>query len=830
MDSRRTGSDELVYIQTNSFSLTIKGSASHPSLPGVSFDEKDAVLRVRSDSPLEEVDLQGEHDLVSYAEKEHLYVREYRQTPVFFEQQQYEIVIEPATNHSVKFWHENFNIRRKVTQTGRNKSLLTGSINFDNNIGFSDLVITVDNKSSLTLTIEVFPTKISYREDYVAIISDITTEVYNLVFDFLKKTYSSFGITTTKVSSMVEFYSIIRKIYDKFISSADMILKNPHHMLISEHEIMPAHKIKETDVQTIKWLQKHPSHIAKEPNNRIKVDKALSVKKYVTYNTKENRLAKYMLLQTAKRLQQFKSIYCRTDKDDNNSEDSIEDTNKDMDYTVVSNLNSMISGIERRCNTGVFGEIEASITNTGMSLVFGMAPGYRELFRCYLLMQHGLSVSSSLFDLSVKDLARLYEYWCFIKLNSILKKKYQLKRQDIIKSTSNGLSVELKQGMQSRVRYTDPKTNEGIELYYNPKKKDLPTGPQKPDNILAIKKYGSNTEYKYVFDAKYRIDPGTKDSDTSPGPQVDTINAMHRYRDAFVLETPVTPYERTMFGAYVLFPYHDEEQYKSHKFYQSIKTVNVGGLPFLPSATTLVENLLDELVSDSADSAFERATLPLGIESRLARVDWSRRDVLVGHVRSRSHLDKFLNDRVYFIEASSIKEDAFPIRYVALYQSKSVFGSNAKLKYYGEVSKTEIVTGFDINLDGEDAYKVFYRFNIVRWDVLSRPIEPRELAQQVMYTNLFLLQHCSQIPELYLKTEEEYRLYYELRRRTETTDINCSGVASQIKVGKYLICFDNGNILLNFEGNTEPHCSITEFIKNPNHQFRRLFDKVMADK
>ena len=71
----------------------------------------------------------------------------------------------------------------------------------------------------------------------------------------------------------------------------------------------------------------------------------------------------------------------------------------------------------------------------------------------------------------------------------------------------------------------------------------------------------------------------------------------------------------------------------------------------MPTATTLVEDLLDELVSDSYESAFERTTLPRGIESRLAKVDWSRRDVLVGSVKFSDYLASFLNNREYYIEA-----------------------------------------------------------------------------------------------------------------------------------------------------------------------------------
>ena len=112
----------------------------------------------------------------------------------------------------------------------------------------------------------------------------------------------------------------------------------------------------------------------------------------------------------------------------------------------------------------------------------------------------------------------------------------------------------------------------------------------------------------------------------NPGPEVGDINTMHRYRDAIVYQNGGSPYERTMFGAYVLFPYSNEEDYQHHRFYESIGKVNIGGLPFLPSAMSLVSQMLDELISDSPESAFERATLPRGIEAKLQKVDWNTRD------------------------------------------------------------------------------------------------------------------------------------------------------------------------------------------------------------
>ena len=128
-----------------------------------------------------------------------------------------------------------------------------------------------------------------------------------------------------------------------------------------------------------------------------------------------------------------------------------------------------------------------------------------------------------------------------------------------------------------------------------------------------------------------------------------------------------------MFGAYVLFPYKNENEYKSHHFFESIEKVNIGGLPFLPSATGLVTQMLDELIADSPASAFERATLPLGIEEKLARVDWARRDVLVGTFGSTRQFAACLEKNFYYIPKALVGDGDLPVHYVALYQTKNLY-------------------------------------------------------------------------------------------------------------------------------------------------------------
>lgn len=74
-----------------------------------------------------------------------------------------------------------------------------------------------------------------------------------------------------------------------------------------------------------------------------------------------------------------------------------------------------------------------------------MAPGYRELYRYYQLIQRGISFSGEVYSFSVKETSTLYEYWCFIKLVNIMKKKYTLldDSEDIIKANRKGVTVTL---------------------------------------------------------------------------------------------------------------------------------------------------------------------------------------------------------------------------------------------------------------------------------------------------------------------------------------------------------------------------------------------------
>ncbi|OIK11922.1 hypothetical protein BIV60_17205 [Bacillus sp. MUM 116] len=113
---------------------------------------------------------------------------------------------------------------------------------------------------------------------------------------------------------------------------------------------------------------------------------------------------------------------------------------------------------------------------------------------------------------------------------------------------------------------------------------------------------------------------------------------MHRYRDSIVASVVNGPYERTAFGAYVLFPWFDEQSYQDHHFYESIDKVNIGGLPFLPNATSLVERFVERLIDKSPEEIQREGILPRGtIEEWKSNLDEM---VLVGLVSNEENYQK----------------------------------------------------------------------------------------------------------------------------------------------------------------------------------------------
>ena len=806
MASHHTGSDKLLEIRTEYVDVVIKSKGRQAFIFGKEGDKSSSLKVVGQNLERISVPILGYKEV--FIDHKGGAIHEYPVTPLFFEQTDYLVTIQGRSKETLEFRSNSSLIEGRVNRVmDDNPTLLTGVINFGNNVGYSDLIVLANGRQVLSVRMEVYPTKVSYKEDYQAMMTDINNMVSEAVLDFMKKTYQVFVPNHKKNEIPAVFFTVLQTIYEKYIKAVNRIIMVPHHKLITEHEVLPYYKVKRIDNRSKRWVEKHPEYV-RHNGDTIQAERILSARKRITYDTQENRLVRFMLQSTVKKIDEFTYRYInRTEK---------------PEESILNGVRKMEGEIRRLLTTTFLKDVSDYDATQSMSLVFGMAPGYRELYKYYLMLQNGISVGGEAFRMSVRETAQLYEYWCFIKLYDILRTRYTLKSPDIIKVDRSGVTINLVRGAASKVDFLNTKTGERICLAYNPSESKTPTGNQRPDNTLELEKKGSSSNYKYVFDAKYRIEMEPNRNNypgETPGPKIDDINTMHRYRDAIVYKNPESrfTFEKTMYGAYILFPYTKEDEYKDHPLYKSIETVNIGGLPFLPSATSLVTELLDDLISESSASAFERAVLPKGIEKKLKKVDWDTTDVLIGNSKDEKHFRDYIEGKYYYTDKRNMNQ--FPIQYIALYQ-------NGKgIRHFGKVRTVQEIIRDTSDKEGKQLSVKGYRFSVFDWEELPQPISPSEFAPRpIGYTNYFLLTNSERYSELYLHTEDEYRLYFELKRRAaislikkENEDRIEQFIAADFKIavkdGKFVLLEDNGEKDL---------CLKRDFAKRPGAKFKEI--------
>ncbi len=760
---------KLLFIEHELFNLTIKGKPIHPNIEALNINKDENGNIITALLEIISYEYQCKSKVFNpYIDDCNL--DEYIETevfPCFYENQNYQIIIESKTKNEIYFFHENKRLREAVDYIG-SKQILAGVLNFKNEIGYSEFEIISNRRKLLKVKIEIFPTKMDYKTDYINLIREVNEEVYNLAYDFLNKTYFSTKLSHTNNQTMSEYYSILKKIFNKFDKSIKWISQNPHHKLKEKINIVEIHKARNVNRNTIEWIRNNPHLLKKSPkgimiNNKYYLpQKVLESRKENTYDTFENRFVKWILKKVVSKSQQliknYKSIYGGTSS---------------YDEHFIKNINQIIKKCKNHLKLDFLKGISEIYCIGSASLVLQMGPGYRDIYKYYLMLIKGLSIESDLYNLSLKQIWLLYEYWCFLKLNRLLSENYNLVNHNLIKIKNNGLYLTLNKSKAAKLTYQNPINGEKFTLMYNVIEGSTDaTVVQKPDTVLSLEKEGSDIQYKYIFDAKYRIDPALKDTpygdryNMIPGPQEEDINTMHRYRDAIVAESKINEeYNKTIFGAYILFPFSDEEKYRNHRLYKSISKVNIGGLPFLPGHTKLLKELLDKLIVQTPKTVQENTMVNIGTIEHYEDI-YSNRSMLIGSVKSKKQLNANLKYRFYHIPYKNIDLNNKIIEYIGLYQSKKNFGNESGVKYYGKVKKWEVIRRSEIKEIPKEDDRLYVLFRVENWKERKEKIEILEsgIVGSHIYTTKQLFDRADVYPILNLKNKLEIRLWDELKR------------------------------------------------------------------
>ena len=627
---------------------------------------------------------------------------------VFFDNAEYPIWIEFRSHvKSARFAsilqndNENFSFR---------KGILAGFINYGNDIGKSEILIDYKVGSELRhfrFGFDVLSTKLNYHEHWRKIIEDIESEYRMLSLDYMRRTFHGFSPDTKGETPELIWWSIFAGEQKKFISAVKSIIERPRHRLHGIETYLRADKLTRIPTSIENELAEH----RKEQAHLYRVEQQVQ-----SNDTQENRFLKHALGNITvkyealkKRIEAIKGASDPFKGEMQNMLDTLKHLQKNPFFRTVGRFKGM----------------------NQESLVLQKASGYSQVYRTWNLLRRAYSLNDGIYRLQSKDIATLYEIWCFIEVSHIVK---ELLGIDVDVDHRNRMEMsgiftwELGKGEHSRILFKKNDV-ELAELVYNPKHTDkendnismenlvVPTVAQKPDIVLQLTKHDQQKDMKmtYLFDAKYRIEGRVNGVDTPPE---DAINQMHRYRDAiYYKEHTSNELKKEVIGGYILFPGDGQKaDVEVSKFYKTIEEVNIGAFPLRPKDVEnreLLVKFIESLIGKASTEILDDSIPQKGLYYTHDEPKDSVYMILTLDDEVNKDVDAVLEGRVSTIimgrKGMEETKDIQAVRYIA----PIIPGSH--IKGYYKVVKANLA-----HVDNEK-FPIRIKFDIADWQELEHP-------------------------------------------------------------------------------------------------------------
>ena len=449
--------------------------------------------------------------------------------------------------------------------------------------------------------------KLDTKNDLKQIMALINQEYENYVYDYLTLTFNSFALQRTVKNNHIIWLSIFKGVVDDYFRNVRFIMSRPNNRPVRKTYYARPDRIR-------RWSQRE-----EERYKNMGQDAEMHYFRYEqienTVNTRENRFVKYTLHVLGKK---FREIF-----------GELSNLPTVMDAEERKMLEGYLITFKRMETSSFFrkvGEFEGFRQESG---ILQQRTGYAQIYKAWLMLKNSLDLVEGQTDIGTKQIWELYEIWCFLVMKRLIAKVLDLdwnKSEHVREDKSKMLNTIVKSEMTHVIEFDNVKNGDLVRLEYqhtyNRRTKEFTTSTteQRPDIVVTIKKKDGFV-LTYLYDAKYRVQDDAKDGELDEGvtvdvadyPLPDAINQMHRYRDAiyYSMKTDVRPSAKEIIGGYILFPGRVEgDEIYNRYFYKSIKNVNIGAFPLLPSTVEndiiqcdLLEKHLREILLE--DSIYE---------------------------------------------------------------------------------------------------------------------------------------------------------------------------------------------------------------------------------
>ncbi len=686
--------------------------------------------------------------------------------PRLFEQCDYRLVVRSRAQGSrVEVRHRDPDLLRGVLPAEDSvPDLVVGTLNFRSQVGRSRFEIWVDGKQELTFEVEVFPSKIDYREDYEQILAEVQDLLTALAFEFLKATHTG-AQDRQGPPSPLEWALKLRSIIDELERGLRHVARRPVRSLRREVHTVRAELVRRPDSAVLRaarvgggegpWIRLGggPQVRSRLPTRRAEP----------TLDTPEHRWLADHLTGARRRLAQIVT------------EEASRAVTGARHAAALRELRAM----ERRLDALLRLEPLQAVTEPARvgftSLQLLRAAGYREATRALIALQLGLRLEGNALELSLKDIATLYEYWCYLAVLDLVSQRTGkvIDPKELLEVRATGLRVLLKKGRSTAVCFPLP-DGRRISVEYNPRFDNYVLLSQQPDIVLAVESPGRPT-VRVVLDAKYRVDasPENRQMLGVVGPPPDAINVLHRYRDAILTDEP-SPDEgrriaRSVVYAASVYPAAlTEQEFDGSVLARQLRVVGVGAVPLLPSNRGILAQWLDDLLGLDSLTLGQGAQ-PTAYDAWVWRA--ASEVVLVGVLRkptaahAKDHLDWCMANRCYYMPEKATRHGRqSAVSYVALYIPASIAPDGVgAVRWIGKVAsaRVEARSGVDTPWGGRDSVESVRVYTVEAWLPLDRPIanvDAHRMSSPRWSTRL-AVDRATRLAELALESPLEWQLH-----------------------------------------------------------------------
>ena len=518
-----------------------------------------------------------------------------QRSPCLYEDTRYRLSVEDLTGAGVPTVQQRDPTVLTEVDQAPLKGYLTASINFGRQVGISEIVVTC-GFTTLTIEVEVFPTKLDYSSDYREMITDIESAARALALEYFGATYSRGTVESSGDATKLEWLVLLRRELERLDAAIRFISAHPSPALHTHPTLSRVDRIKRADSTTRRSISRGMGHgsFVDVPNIGAMRMQQPCREVRETLDTPEHRWLAHNLGLVARELGGIRSaVVSEREAAERAGRSAVRlQAQEDELGSMQQHIALLLAAEPLRTVAGLS---PPTVPSLGLLKKIGYGQAYQSLMAIRL----GLSLEVTDIQFSTKAMDVLYETWCFLALTEVISELVGIKSiqsGDLFENSRGGIRVRLAAGRRSEIRFTT--TGRSVTLVKNPRYRGL-TGDQIPDFVLELREDGWPVVI-IVFDSKYRLRSDSEYIDRfgAPGPPIDAVNALHRYRDAILVSAGDFGRGRPTVKGVALFPTDEinASAFVESGLYRALSKLGIGALPFTPGNKALVAGWLTEVL------------------------------------------------------------------------------------------------------------------------------------------------------------------------------------------------------------------------------------------